>query len=119
MTPAELLARARELVEQPDDASAGLWARAAAILARQALEGAMARVLAARVPGAQATNFTVQLLCLRRYLDDEQLAARVAYTWAALSSATHHHGYRLAPVASELRGWIEVAEALVAVAGSR
>ena len=38
MTAEELLAAARRLVDRPDAAMAGVWPRAAALLARQALE---------------------------------------------------------------------------------
>ena len=48
MTPEELLAAARRLVERPDAVTAGVWPRAAALLARQALEVAMAALWAAR-----------------------------------------------------------------------
>jgi hypothetical protein len=45
MTPEELLAAARRLIERPDAATAGVWPRAAALLTRQALEQTMARRL--------------------------------------------------------------------------
>ena len=38
MTPAETLAMAQQLLERADPKTAGLWPRAAALLARQALE---------------------------------------------------------------------------------
>jgi hypothetical protein len=41
MTPGELLGAARTLIRRPDSATAGVWPRAAAFLARQALEAAM------------------------------------------------------------------------------
>ena len=40
MTPHELLAAARALMQRPDAAAAGIWPRAAALLARQAIEAA-------------------------------------------------------------------------------
>jgi hypothetical protein len=36
MTPEELLTAARQLIQRPDAATAGVWPRAAALLARQA-----------------------------------------------------------------------------------
>ncbi|WP_088948742.1 hypothetical protein [Micromonospora zamorensis] len=32
-----------------------------------------------------------------------ETARRVAFAWATLSAATHHHCYELAPTAAELR----------------
>ena len=46
-----------------------------------------------------------------RYLGDDQLSARVAHTWAALSNACHYHSYELVPTAGELEGWIETMDA--------
>ena len=42
MTPHELLDAARDLMQRPDAPFDGIWPRAAALLARQALEAAMA-----------------------------------------------------------------------------
>jgi len=38
MTPTDLLAAARRLLDRPDAKTAAIWPRAAALLARQALE---------------------------------------------------------------------------------
>ncbi len=111
-TPSELLAAARRLLDQPADATAGLWPRAAALLARQALEGQLAHLLDAEAPGASAAPFTTQLLVLRSIHPNPDLAARVAYAWNALSRATHHHGYELPPTAVALRSWISTIEDL-------
>lgn len=113
MTAAHVLAAARQLVETPAAATDGVWGRAAALLARQALEHEVAAVLKKRAPGSQATPFSVQLLVLREVLEDADLAASVAYAWSALSMATHHHGYELPPTAAALRGWIAVVERLL------
>ena len=51
MTSEDLLTEARRLVEHPDAGTAGVWPRAAALLARQALEQAMAGLWAGQ-PGA-------------------------------------------------------------------
>ena len=57
--------------------------------------------------------FTAQLLALQMVHDDPELAGRVAYAWAALSRATHHHGYELPATASALRSWMAVVGELV------
>ena len=55
----------------------------------------------------------VQLIFLRTYLPDTELATRAGHAWSALSRACHHHAYELAPTAAELRAWIEVVERMV------
>jgi len=118
MTPAELLTAAREFVEQPEASTGTLWARSATLLTRQALEQAMAELLAARAPGTQAAPFSTQLLVLGEVLNDRELAARSGYVWSALSRASHQQGYELPPTAKELRRWIDVVDALAGVGAS-
>ena len=107
MTSEELLAAARRLVEHPDAATAGVWPRAAALLARQALEQAMAGLWAGQPGTDDLSGGTMrsQLLCLTAYVD-ENVATRAAYLSAALSRACHYHPYELAPTASELTRWL-------------
>lgn len=111
--PGAILAAARALLDQPDVTLDGAWPRAVAILTRQALEAAVARYLEQTLGGMGRPNFTAQLTLLRQLHDDPALAARVAYAWDALSSATHHNGYELNPTAVALRGWQETVEELV------
>jgi hypothetical protein len=116
VTPEDLLTEARRLVEHPDAATAGVWPRAAALLARQALEQAMAGLWAER-PGADGLadcTMRSQLLCLTAYLD-EDVASRAAYLSAALSRACHYHPYELAPTATELTRWLNEAADLIAL----
>jgi hypothetical protein len=107
VTAEELLAAARRLIERPDAATAGVWPRAAALLARQALELALAGLWAARpaAAGLDGSSMRSQLLCLTAYLDADT-ATRAAYLYAALSRACHYHLYELAPTATELTRWI-------------
>jgi hypothetical protein len=114
MTPEELLAAARRLVERPDAVTAGVWPRAAALLARQALEAAMAALWAARprAAGLSECSMRSQLLCLTVYLDQDT-ATRAAYLFAALSRACHYHSYELAPTATELTRWLKETADLV------
>jgi hypothetical protein len=110
VTAEELLAAARRLVERPDAATAGVWPRAAALLARQALELALARLWAARsaAAGLDRSSMRSQLLCLTAYLDGD-----TAYLYAALSRACHYHLYELAPTATELTRWLNETDDLV------
>jgi hypothetical protein len=114
VTPEEVLAAARRLVERPDAGTAGVWPRAAALLARQALEQAMAGLWAGQ-PGADDLSrgsMRSQLLCLTAYVDQD-VAARAAYLAAALSRACHYHPYELAPTAGELTRWLNETADLV------
>ena len=114
MTPEELLAAARRLVGRPDATTAGVWPRAAALLARQALEQAMAALWAGRpeASGLSGRAMRSQLLCLTAYVDKD-MATRAAYLSAALSRACHYHPYELAPTASELTRWLNETADLV------
>jgi hypothetical protein len=66
MTPQELLAAAVRLMQRPDAATAGVWPHAAALLARQALELAMAGLWAAAPQTADLSGSSLrsQILCL-------------------------------------------------------
>lgn len=107
MTPAELLASARHLIERPDAATVGVWPRTAALLARQALEAAVDAQWAAtsETAGMDQAAMRSQLICLPSYAD-RAVARQVAFTYAALSGACHFHPYELAPTAAELSRWI-------------
>ena len=112
-SPEALLGEARRLLEQPNARTAGLWPRAVALLARQALEGALVRYWQGRGLAAVAeTSLRSQLLCLSQ-LASSEVAGPASYTWAALTSACHAHAYELAPTASELGGWIEAVDGLM------
>jgi hypothetical protein len=114
MTPSDLLVAARELMTRPDMATAGVWPRTSALLARQALEQAL-RLFWDGHPdtaGLASRPMRTQLICLPCYID-KVTAAQVAYTWAALSSACHYHSYELAPTAAELTGWISDVGSLI------
>ena len=114
MTPDELLAAAKDLMQRPDTLIAGIWPRAAALLARQALEAAMADLWASQPQAAEMSSHSMrsQLLCLTAYLDPGP-AGRAAYVFAALSHACHYHPYELAPTAAELTGWLDQAAQIV------
>ena len=67
---AEVLTAARNLMERTDQATAGLWPRATALLARHALEGALDDFWRVRAPGMEHCSARAQLLCLTHYLGD-------------------------------------------------
>jgi len=101
---------ARELLHRASPETAGLWPRAAALLSRQALEMAVDEYWVARRIPLDSCATRQQLICLREYMDDDDLAGRVHHAWNALSRACHHHPYELAPTVAELAGWIGVVQ---------
>lgn len=111
----DLVTAARDLLERVDPMTAGIWPRATALLTRQALEVALDALWRRRAPGLELCSARAQMICLPSYLhDNEDLAERVSYTWAALSRACHHHPYELSPTSSELLTWLATVEQLVA-----
>lgn len=111
--PAELVQAARAVVERPGTLPRTTWPRAAALLARQALETAVADRLAAVAPGLEACSRATQFIALRWYVAAPDLARHAHQTWAALSHACHHHAYDLPPTGGELRRLLEDVEHLV------
>jgi hypothetical protein len=112
-----LLGLARGLLDQAEPEMAGLWPRASAVLAGRALEASLRRLWERRQLDLRGCSMRVQLICLKSYLDDPDLAARARHTWSELRRACHHHPYELAPTATELRGWLSVIEELAERAG--
>ena len=100
--PQDLLSTAKNLLVYADTDTAGLWPRAAALLARQALEDGLDLYWIASAPGVETASARGQLLCLRSYVGEE-IAEEAAHAWGSLSRATHHHAYELPPTASELQ----------------
>jgi len=109
----DVLGMAHGLLGRADPDTAGLWPRASALLASRALETSMRGLWERRALDLQRCPMRVQLICLRTYLEDTDLAARAGHAWSALSRASHHHPYELAPTADELRGWLSVVEELI------
>jgi hypothetical protein len=112
-TPASVLAMAQDLLRKPEAGTAGLWPRAAALLARQALEMALDQYWKAKRPGLELCTTRAQLICLRQYWFDKREAGRIHLAWVGLSRACHHHPYELAPTAGELEGWFGVVEGMI------
>ncbi|AEF41267.1 hypothetical protein [Hoyosella subflava] len=77
-------------------------ARAAAFLARQALEELVDERCAQIGPNLDRATMTSKLIILR-VLGDEPDAEAAASAWHGLSHACHHHAYELAPTAEEVR----------------
>jgi hypothetical protein len=112
-SPAQILATGRAVVARPTDDWGSLWARAAAFFIRQALEETVAAHWTGPLTELTEATLTTQLICLREYLGDSDLARRVQLTWYSLSNACHAHPYELAPTAPELHTWADTVEELL------
>ncbi len=111
--PRDVLDMARGLLRRRDPSTAGLWPRASALLAGQALATTLHRLWERQALDLPGCTMRTQLICLRTYLGDADLAARTSHAWSALSRACHHHPYELAPTATELQAWFLVVEELI------
>jgi hypothetical protein len=98
-TAADILAMAEDVMTRARPETAGLWTRAAALLARQALEESLGDFWRARGPALANCGTRPQLICLRDHLP--AIGGRVYVAWAALTRACHHHAYELTPTVSE------------------
>ncbi|MET7747848.1 hypothetical protein [Micromonospora sp. NPDC005367] len=85
--------------------TAGWWPRACACLIRLALEGGVNAYWRRVKPSVAACRQgrAKQLMLRGRLGPGADTARRVAFAWATLSAAAHHHCYELAPTAAELR----------------
>ncbi len=111
-SPGTLLRASRDLLRYGDPVTAGVWPRASALLARQALEAALGGFWTRAAPGVADVSTRAQLLCLRGYAD-EATAARATHAWYALSRACHHDAYDLPPTGAELTNWIDDVETVL------
>jgi hypothetical protein len=109
----ELLCLAERVLHEGSTSLGACRRRAAAVLARQALEAALVELWTARGLTLTACSTRAQLACLRTYLGDDRLAAEIQHTWGALTSVCHHHPYELGPTATELRAWLDTAAAVL------
>ena len=107
------LVLARGMLDRGSPETAGLWPRASALLARRALEASVHRLWQSRKLGLERCPMGIQLICLRSYLGDPDLAARAGHAWSALTHACHHHSYELAPTGAELKVWLSVVDELI------
>jgi hypothetical protein len=114
----ELLDGAELILREPRYAAAGVWPRAVALLARQAIEVAMVEFWMVRAPGLEWCTAHAQLLCLPDYVREREIAESASLAWGSLSRICHHHPYELLPTAAELRLLLDsTREVLTALAG--
>jgi hypothetical protein len=111
---AQLSAAAHALCERQDEVLAGRWARAAAVLGRQALEQALDDYWTVRAGGVeQVQSMRAKLLCLPTYMSETDEARNVYHAWAELSRGCHITGYDLSPTREELEDWLRAVDALI------
>ncbi|HQZ16318.1 MAG TPA: hypothetical protein PLD86_05495 [Vicinamibacteria bacterium] len=103
----ELLDLASGMLSRKYAMRPGLWPRASALLVRQALEESLTGYWLVKGIALEHCSTRAQLICLREYLREGDLASRLAYTWGALSRACHHHPYELPPTVEEIKTWME------------
>jgi len=89
-------------------------ARAAAWVARSALEEVLQALVLARGCDPGGASARTLLGCIEvLYQDvDPTVPGRAQYAWDALSRASHHHAYELAPTVGEVEGLIETVRGL-------
>jgi hypothetical protein len=90
------------------------WPRAAALLARQALEQGLDDLWGAVSPRVREASRHAQLLCLGEFIRDEELVSGARYAWHGLSRACHHQVYELSPTEAELSTWLDAVDRLLA-----
>lgn len=101
-SPADLLAAARNVCRGGVPIPGMSRARAACLLARQAMEQVIDALLAQRQLGCPAASARVRLICLAEAFDDDpEVGRRAAVAWDQLSSACHQHAYELGPTLGE------------------
>lgn len=111
-TAAELLALARRVLDGSLPMPALRAPRAAAILARQALEDAVRGLCASARADVGHARTRSQLIVLRALLGDT-VADLAEAAWLGLSRACHHHAYELTPTWAEIKHLIELVDRLV------
>jgi hypothetical protein len=103
MTASEQLQWARYLLDHGSAATAGVWPRASALLARHALEQLLEEYWSLAAPSLVATrNVRAQLIALRGYAPVSASASPVSAAYAGLCRGCHHHPYELPPTRAEL-----------------
>ena len=115
MTVDEQLQWARRMLDHAEAATAGVWPRASALLARHALEELLEEFWAVHAPPLARANRRAQMVALRGYPAVADSVARVRVAYAGLSSGCHHHPYELPPTRAELDGLIATVETFATV----
>jgi hypothetical protein len=84
--------------------------RAAAVVARQALEEVITLKCSQLANFARRPHMRSQLILLRH--EDFNLGQKAQVAWDGLSQACHHHAYELQPTAVEVRSLLRLVRAV-------
>jgi hypothetical protein len=101
LAPAQLADLAATSLANPGRLAPHRWARATALLLRQALEHCVEQAWQTAGYNPERWSMRAQLVCLPR-IADERTAQAATYTWWTLTHACHHHPYQLPPGHEEL-----------------
>lgn len=115
MTVGEQLTWARRMLDHADAATAGVWPRASALLARHALEELLEEFWAVHSPPLVHANKRAQVVALRGYPEVAASVTSLRMAHGLLSAACHHHPYELPPTRAELDGLIATVEGFAVV----
>lgn len=89
-------------------------ARAAAWVARSALEDTLSELV--RAKGVQPGNATIRTLlgCIEALYQEDapQVASNAQYAWDGLTRASHHHAYEVAPTHAEVAALTDLVKEL-------
>ena len=108
--PETLIATGRRFIDTDAWHLSYWWSRAAAMMARQAMELSLEQFWSAHAPGARQASGRAQFLALHALDVPAAVVAEGHVTWSALSRACHHHPYDLSPTRNELAGWLDAVE---------
>ena len=111
MSVVDVLSMAESVLDGSVQVPDGNSARAAAVLARQALEEIVDDRCAAVAPGLVRPSMRSRLIILTA-LDDADVGAGAQTAWDGLSRASHHHSYELQPAAGQVRELIGLVRGL-------
>jgi hypothetical protein len=103
----DLVGLANRILDGTVKVPGGRSARAAAVVARQALEESVDQRCAELIDGMQRASMRSTIILLRQ-LDDPVVGHKAQAAWAGLSNACHHHAYELQPTAAEVRSLLKL-----------
>lgn len=104
--PGDLVEHARAVLDRRHPLPVLQVHRAAALLARQALEDVVTQLCGQHGDDLAAATMRSRLICLRQ-LADTEVAEQASAAWAGLSAVCHYHAYELTPTAGEVRHLID------------
>lgn len=99
--PVELVQHAREVLDGRHALPALQACRAAALLARQALEEIITQLCTSHGADLHGASMRSRLVCLRQ-LTENPVGDSASLAWGGLSAVCHHHAYQLTPTAGEV-----------------